>query len=493
MPMMPVVAGATSRGHQKFIWDGYSPATMRGEPRRLQASDGGPFDVEPVVRALGRRFAVTPGTARVVQRTRLDTFDRRLRAAGLSLEHDATRGDRILVLDRPGGTSATQPVSGLRFPALADALPAGPVRDQVAEVAGVRALMVIDEEKRRVRRIELRNGDGKTVVRLEVDEPAGRQTSRPATVTVRELRGYGDQASRAVGLLTGLGLRAAIDVDESGAEVTAPKGVDRDAPALDLLAPSLTGFLQAINDNLPGLLADVDTEFLHDLRVAVRRTRATLKLGRRALPDELRSRWEPEFKWLGDLTTPVRDLDVYELDLPAMGGWLVAADASDLAPFAVHLRRRRSTERRALLRGLRSTRFERLRSEWGETLAALAGSGGSTVHERGDPDDGRRARRPSHHESRSPGGAWWCGSLLGLPGHRPACAAEAVQGAPVRARGVRTGARPRGSQARRGRPQGPAARARSVPGHRGAAAGPARVRRGDDGRRHLGRGRPRDG
>ena len=381
MPMMPVVAGATSRGHQKFIWDGYSPATMRGEPRRLQASDGGPFDVEPVVRALGRRFAVTPGTARVVQRTRLDTFDRRLRAAGLSLEHDATRGDRMLVLDRPGGTSATQPVSGLRFPALADALPAGPVRDQVAEVAGVRALMVIDEEKRRVRRIELRNGDGKTVVRLEVDEPAGRQTSRPATVTVRELRGYGDQASRAVGLLTGLGLRAAIDVDESGAEVTAPKGVDRDAPALDLLAPSLTGFLQAINDNLPGLLADVDTEFLHDLRVAVRRTRATLKLGRRALPDELRSRWEPEFKWLGDLTTPVRDLDVYELDLPAMGGWLVAADASDLAPFAVHLRRRRSTERRALLRGLRSTRFERLRSEWGETLAALAGSGGSTVHE----------------------------------------------------------------------------------------------------------------
>ncbi len=85
-----------------------------------------------------------------------------------------------------------------------------------------------------------------------------------------------------------------------------------------------------MNDNLPGLLADIDTEFLHDFRVAVRRTRATLKLGRPALPDEMRSRWEPEFKWLGDLTTPVRDLDVYELDLPTMGGWLVAADAADL-------------------------------------------------------------------------------------------------------------------------------------------------------------------
>ena len=35
-----------------------------------------------------------------------------------------------------------------------------------------------------------------------------------------------------------------------------------------------------MNENLPGLLADVDTEFLHDFRVAVRRTRSTLKLGR---------------------------------------------------------------------------------------------------------------------------------------------------------------------------------------------------------------------
>ena len=78
--------------------------------------------------------------------------------------------------------------------------------------------------------------------------------------------------------------------------------------------------------NLPGLLDDVDTEFLHDFRVAVRQTRSTLKLGRAALPEVMRSRWEPEFKWLGDVTTQVRDLDVYELDLPTMEGWLMAAD-----------------------------------------------------------------------------------------------------------------------------------------------------------------------
>ena len=126
-----------------------------------------------------------------------------------------------------------------------------------------------------------------------------------------------------------------------------------------------------MRENLPGLLDDVDTEFLHDFRGAVRRTRSTLKLGRPALPDVMRHRWEPAFKWLGDMTTPVRDLDVYELDMPTMAGWLVSADAVDLEPLARHLRIRRTAERRVLVRGLRSARFRRLVTGWGEELTRL--------------------------------------------------------------------------------------------------------------------------
>ena len=315
---------------------------MTGEPISLQATDGGPLEAEPLVRALARRFAVSPGHPGLVQRSRLDTFDRRLRSAGLSLDHEATKGEERLVLNCTSGPSSTVAVSGLRWPAFADALPAGPVRDQVAEVSDIRALAVVAEEKRRVQRLELRNADGKIVVRLDIDEPVGGDSSPPATVTVREMRGYGDQARRTVGLLTGLGLQPATVDDSSAVDGPEPAALGPDAPAAELLAQALGGFLQAMNENLPGLLADVDTEFLHDFRVAVRRTRATLKLGRTALPAEMRSRWEPEFKWLGDLTTPVRDLDVYELDLPTMGGWLVAADAADLAALATHLRSRRS-------------------------------------------------------------------------------------------------------------------------------------------------------
>ena len=46
----------------------------------------------------------------------------------------------------------------------------------------------------------------------------------------------------------------------------------------------LTEFAAAIDDNVPGTIASIDTEFLHDLRVAVRRTRSILKLVGDVLP-----------------------------------------------------------------------------------------------------------------------------------------------------------------------------------------------------------------
>jgi CHAD domain-containing protein len=346
---------------------------MTSPSRALRAADGGPLDLEAVVGALSGDFAVAAGAKEVVRRVRLDTFDRRLRTAGLTLEYQTTASGERLVLGRPDvPTTVVVPVTSLQWPALADALPAGPVRDAVAPVTGIRALMVVSDEKRRVRRVELRNKDQKIVARLELDEPGAASTA-PAELVVRTLRGYDDQARRATRLLTDLGLRSVEEAEDHVLDDEPSTGdIDRSAPANVLLAKALGEFLATMRENLPGLLDDVDTEFLHDFRVAVRRTRSTLKLGRPALPEEMRSRWEPAFKWLGDMTTPVRDLDVYELDLPTMAGWLVAADAADLESFATHLRARRTAERRALVRRLRSARFQRLVTEWEQALAQLA-------------------------------------------------------------------------------------------------------------------------
>ena len=361
---------------------------MTSSPRALQAADQGPLDLGSIVEALSSRYDVVTGARQVVRRIRLDTFDRRLRAAGLTLEHEIVSSAERLVLGRlDGQATVVVSVEDPRWPALADALPPGPARDAIAAVTGVRALTVVSDERRRIQRLALQDKEGKTVARVELDEPKS-SAARPAQVTVRALRGYDDQARRADRLLVGLGLRAVGQQEdrESGPAPGTP-AADREAPARVLLAAALSGFLVTMRENVPGLLDDVDTEFLHDFRVSVRRTRATLKLGRPALPEVMRSRWEPSFKWLGDLTTPVRDLDVYELDLPVMSRWLVTADPADLAPLARHLRSRRMEELNALVRALRSARFRRLVSEWDEEVARLGNLPASDLPD-GDVPDG---------------------------------------------------------------------------------------------------------
>ena len=126
--------------------------------------------------------------------------------------------------------------------------------------------------------------------------------------------------------------------------------------------------LDTLEANADGVLQDIDTEFLHDLRIAVRRTRTALKLLGDVLPGDLALRFAPEFRWLGDLTTPLRDLDVQLEELPSMAAGLFAAGPADLEPFRAYLVRRRAAERRALNRGLRSDRFATVLGDWRKAL-----------------------------------------------------------------------------------------------------------------------------
>ena len=329
------------------------------------------LDVEALYDLWASSFELSVGKPRVVRRTALDTFDRRLERAGRRLRLVAEAGEERLELVA-GGESLVSVLAGTgpRWPAMAGALPDGMLKDQVARLVGIRALLVVDERRRLVRRVELRNADHKIVVRFDVEEPAAGGVASLPVVTMRPLRGYQKEADRAWRLVMTL-LEPAADEPVTARRVR-PSVVDPESPACALLAAELAEFLREVRDNLPGTIADVDTEFLHDLRVAVRRTRSLVKLGRAALPANIRQVWEPQFKWLGDLTTPVRDLDVYQLGMPEMAGWLVAASAADLEPFQVYLAGRRAAERRVLVRALRGARLRRLLDGWAGELSALA-------------------------------------------------------------------------------------------------------------------------
>ena len=342
------------------------------EVRSARPRGSAALDIGALHDVLASSFELSVGRRRVVRRRALDTFDRRLERAGRRLQLVAEAGEERLELVASEETLVSVLAgAGLRWPAMAGALPDGTLKDHVARLAGIRALVVVDERRWLVRRAELRNADRKIVVRLDVEEPADGGAA-PPMVTLRPLRGYQKEADRAWRLVMTL-LEPALDEPVAPRPVS-PSVADRESPARALLAAELTDFLQEVRDNLPGAIADVDTEFLHDLRVAVRRTRSLVKLGGQALPAHTRVVWEPQFKWLGDLTTPVRDLDVYQLGLPEMAGWLVATSSADLEPFQAYLARRRAVDRRTLLRTLRGARLRRLLDDWSGELSALADS-----------------------------------------------------------------------------------------------------------------------
>ena len=142
-------------------------------------------------------------------------------------------------------------------------------------------------------------------------------------------------------------------------------------PAQMALAAVLLRLLDTLEANVAGTVRDIDTEFLHDLRVSVRRTRTALKLGAALLPGGLAAEYRPQFKWLGDLTTPTRDLDVHLLGFADGAAELTSADPADLAPFHDYLTQRRVFEQRRLARALRSARFTTLTATWRAALTGL--------------------------------------------------------------------------------------------------------------------------
>jgi CHAD domain-containing protein len=309
----------------------------------------------------------------------LDTADWRLRRAGLDLVY--VERDGVLALSYPDSGRIEQTTGRLQWPTVIDGIPAGPVRDALYGPVWVRALLPIAKERLVGLRFSVLNEDAKTVARLvwwDGALQAPGQAALPVRVDIECLRGYQKDAGEVARLLrAGAPLVSTSDSwldDVRGIAGVVPVGTQRfemrpDQPADVVVAEALLGYLSDLEANVAGVMGDVDTEYLHDFRIAVRRTRSIVKLLGDVLPDGLAERVAPEFRWLGQVTTPVRDLDVYLLSVDELAASITRPP--DLDPFAEHIRNQRSLAYRNLVRALRSRRFSTLRQVWRTELESV--------------------------------------------------------------------------------------------------------------------------
>ena len=128
--------------------------------------------------------------------------------------------------------------------------------------------------------------------------------------------------------------------------------------------------LDAMQANLPGVLADADPEFLHAYRIAVRRTRSLLSQLKSLFPPVIRDHFAGEFKWVGDVTSPVRDLDVYLQSFENDRSWLPESVRDDLNPLRDFLVEEQRAAHAGLVAYLTSPRYDLFVEAWRKYVAS---------------------------------------------------------------------------------------------------------------------------
>lgn len=122
--------------------------------------------------------------------------------------------------------------------------------------------------------------------------------------------------------------------------------------------------LGQIEANLEGTKLGENIECLHALRVAVRRSRSLLNRLKGVFPPTIETRFSEELAWVGSITTPVRDLDVYMIDYPQYRDSLGKHLRDDLAPLYDFLVANHNRVRNQLLIDLESQRFKGFLVKW---------------------------------------------------------------------------------------------------------------------------------
>ncbi len=340
-----------------------------------------------VLERLGDRFRVRREASPESHRVYYDSFDWRIYNAGGRLSVRQMEGGVILRWEGDDDTLRhRQQLTAM--PDFAWDLPAGgALRHDLTPVLKMRRFLPLVEVWRRAQSLRILDQEEKTVARVRLEQSfaarpgdGNRRALPSALLRVLPVKGYVAAYHRLVRFLEDdLGLASARQ-DELALALEAVDRVPGDYssklkmpldPALraDEAAKSIfRSLLHIIEANEDGLRQDLDSEFLHDFRVAGRRTRSALSQIKGVLPATVVERFAAEFKWLGGATGPTRDLDVYLLKIPAYRAELPPAVRQDLEPLAKFLTARQRTAHRRLVTVLDSERYRELIRSWSEFL-----------------------------------------------------------------------------------------------------------------------------
>ncbi len=355
------------------------------------------MDLTDLFSGLPTGYLVQPGSVVETTIAYLDTFDYRLYHKGLLCRQHNRK--EYVVSNFTGDDQIQADGPPLKKLFAAD-FPVGPLAEKIGEAAGIRALFAIFTILKRTQIFHILNRDQKIVVSGELSSnylPGSNENPVPVDSFLRfhGIRGYDGILTRINALVQRQGLLLTYTEDETFRRALTLNGNEPTLesfqisiildPAESVVQAARKIFLHLLKEmeqNINGVLHDIDSEFLHDFRVALRRTRSLLGSIKKMVPAADAVHFLQKWRDIGEMTGPVRDLDVYLLDKETYHSMVPEVLQDGLALFFQGVAQQRIREQKKLRTALQSPVFHNFLEEWRHFIEnALSSTSVASGHE----------------------------------------------------------------------------------------------------------------
>ena len=336
----------------------------------------GSFDLPQIQDALSGKFKYHLVHKKKQTITFYDTFDWRIYNAGMVLFSISRR----FYLRQLNSETIVAEVGFQKRPVFIRDFAHNILKERLNPIIGLRALTVKCTATFFEDSVNILNSDEKTVCRLLIREVIPKKsldsTSEYHTINLIPLRGYAKDARLIVKGIKSLSVsddpaRDSFDfiVEAYGIQPGEYQSkinikLKRNMPAHEAIKSILKFLLQVMQQNEEGSKKDIDTEFLHDFRVAVRRTRAALSLISIVFPPNILQQNKKDFSFIGKLSNQLRDLDVYLLNEETYKKMIPLKMQKDISILFGQLRKERQVAFRQFVNALNSQQYKKITKSW---------------------------------------------------------------------------------------------------------------------------------
>lgn len=334
------------------------------------------YNKQHLINELADHYTIKKESAVAERLTIYDTFDWRLFNKSLVLYACGNR----LFLRKLAKNEIMHSSEISTFPVFIWEFPEGELKHLLAPIIKTRALINLVAVNSRSIPYRILNADEKTVARLAYEEfQPSRKKDAPVLAThlrLKPVKGYlkyaRDLAKRieAAGFtlskVDDIYFKALAVVEKKPGSYTAKVNIQLDPDMRsDKATKAILRFLvQVMRINEAHIEKDLDTEFLHDFRVATRRTRSALGQIKYVFPKKTTDRFKKDFSFVGKLSNELRDLDVYLLNEDKYKAMLPPILRDDIDPLFDHLRKKRSKALQKVIRGLKAKKYAKTLKDW---------------------------------------------------------------------------------------------------------------------------------